>query len=119
MAPSTAVARSRKLLEQAEQLLAQGDLSQASAKGWAGATDALARFAISRGWDHAGRRDFYKAITRIVAETDDREYHTTFTLAGELDTNSDEGFLSAEAVGYHLTRVSQFVNKIEALLDAP
>ena len=119
MAPSTAVARSRKLLEQAGQLLAQGDLSQASAKGWAGATDALARFAISRGWDHADRRDFYKAITRIVAETGDREYHTTFTMAGELDTNSDEGFLSAEAVGYHLTRVSQFVNKIEALLDAP
>ena len=116
MAQSASVPRSRELLEQAEQALAQGDLSQASAKGWAGATDALTRFAISRGWDHGGRRDFYKAITRIVTETGDRDFHMTFTMAGELDTNSDEGFLSAEAVGYHLKRVCDFVDKVEDLL---
>ncbi len=90
----------------------------ASSHGWTAATDALTRYAAARGWDCEERRAFHKAVMRVVEENGDWEFHSMFTLASELDTNCEEGFLSAEAIGYHLRRVHDFVLRVEALPTA-
>ena len=38
-------------------------------------------------------------------------------MAGELDTNSDEGFLSEVAVLAHLNAVMRLVDKVETVLN--
>lgn len=111
------VKHSRECLTRAAEELVRGDLSTASAKGWAAASEMVRALACERGWEHESLRDIHRALSNLVTETHDKEYRLLFAMAGELDTNSDEGFLSEVAVLAHLNAVMRFVDKMEAALD--
>ena len=109
--------RSRECITRAAEELVRGDLSLASAKGWDAASEMVRAIASERGWEHESRRDLHKALSGLVTETRDMEYRWLFAMAGELDTNSDEGFLSEVAVLAHLNAVMRLVDKVETILN--
>ena len=108
-------ATSRDFLARASRYLAEGDLLQASEKGWGAAAQAVKAVAEGRGWSHNGHRQLYTTIDRLVRETGDEDIRTGFTSAGALHMNFYEGWLSAEAVESHLARTAELVGKLEAL----
>ena len=59
----------RDLLVKAREELAQGDVRQASEKGWGAAAQMLKAVAEQRGWEHNGQALLYQAVRRMVQET--------------------------------------------------
>lgn len=105
----------RDFLAKARRYLAEGDLLQASEKGWGAAAQMVKCVAEARGWSHEGHRQLWSAVNRLVEETGDQEVRTAFGLAGALHTNFYEGWLPAETVEDYLARVEALVLKLEAL----
>ncbi len=106
---------SRDFLAKARTYLAEGDLLQASEKGWGAAAQMVKCIAESRGWPHEGHRELWRAVNRLAHETGDREILTSFGLAGFLHTNFYEGWLTHEAVESHLSKVEELLGKLEGL----
>jgi hypothetical protein len=107
---------SRDLLGKAQVALDQGDLVQASEKGWSAAAQMVKAIAEERGWPHDGDRSIYEVINRLLQETGDRELATLFHVAGSLRSNSYENWLPAEMVQSGLKHVQKFMNKLARLL---
>ena len=96
-------------LARAGAYLAEGDLLQASEKGWGAAARALKAAAETRGWRHGSHRDLYTVVARLVSETGDPRIRTWFGVAGDLRANCCEGWLPAEIVEGHLSDVELLV----------
>ena len=60
----------QELLDKARQALAQGNLLQASEKGWGAVAQITKAVAESRGWPHNSHGLLYQAVTSIVNETE-------------------------------------------------
>ena len=104
-----------EFLVKARVYLAEGDLLQASEKGWGAAAQMVKAVAEARGWRHQGHRQLYEVVDRLVAETGRRELRSRFAEAGALHINFYEGWLSAEAVGAHLDEVERLVSQLQPL----
>ena len=91
-------------------------MRQAAEKGWGAASQMVKAVAEERGWDHTRHRDLFAAVFRLSRETGDREIARLFEPANLLHTNFYEGQMKEADVEDALERVSQFVDKIEALL---
>ena len=78
------VAASRDFLSNAFEELAQGELTQASEKGWGAAAQMVKAVAQQRGWEHNGHALLFAAIRRLVDETGDRQLDTLFHVANSL-----------------------------------
>ncbi len=111
--------QSRIFLAQAYEELAKGDLPQASEKGWGAAAQMVKAVAQQRGWEHRGHRELHGVIGTLLSETGDTELTTLFGVAGDLHMNFYENRSKANVVGNHLQQVERFVDKAEALLEAP
>ena len=110
--------QSRVFLAQAEDELAQGDLYQASEKGWGAAAQIVKALADARGWDHETHRHLFEVVRQMVDESDDNTLSALFSEANLLHVNFYEGGLSARQVAYHLTHVVEFVDRVEELVEA-
>jgi hypothetical protein len=106
---------SRDLLEKARQALEQGDLVQASEKGWGAAAQAVKAIAQRRGWRHNGHRELFQIIRRLANETGETQLWDMFHVANSLHSNFYENWLPREGVEAGLERVNQLVEKLEAL----
>ena len=102
-------------LERARAYLNDGDLLQASERGWGAAAQMVKAVAEARGWRHQDHRSLYEVVNRLVKETGDDSLSTAFGLAGALHTNFYEGWLPRETVELCLTQVAELVDKLEAL----
>ncbi len=109
--------QSRVFLSQAEKELAQGDLRQASEKGWGAASQIVKALAEARDWDHDNHRHLFAAVRRLVDETGDGSYSVLFAEANLLHGNFYEGELSSMQVEYHLAHVAEFVDRVESRLE--
>ena len=105
----------RDFLTKARRYLAEGDLLQASEKGWGAAAQMVKWIAEARGWPHDGHHQLWRAVNRLVEETGDRDIRTAFGLAGTLHTNFYEGWLPRETVEDHLDQVADLLSKLETL----
>ncbi len=103
---------SAEYLRHARELLAEGDLTQASEKGWGAAAVLVKAVAESRGWRHQGHRQLWQVLERLAEETEDEEMRDQFGLAGALHTNYYEAWLSAETVERYLIVVERLVGKL-------
>ena len=108
--------QSRKYLTQAYLELEQGDLCQASEKGWGAAAEMIKAVAKERGWYHTAHWHLRRAVDLLTEELDDTDIVDCFAFAGELHTNFYEGWLSSVVIGRRLTQVAKFVDKVEAVL---
>lgn len=106
---------SGEYLRHARALLAEGDLTQASEKGWGAASVLVKAAAESRGWRHNGHRELWQALARLADETDDADMRRQFGLAGALHTNYYEAWLDAKSVEQYLAEVEQLVGKLAEL----
>ena len=107
----------RQLLAQAADELAQGDLYQAAEKGWGAAAQIVKAAADARGWEHDSHRHLFNIVRRLVDETDDDSLSVLFSEANLLHANFYEGELSSRQVAYHLSHVTEFVNRVERQLE--
>jgi hypothetical protein len=110
---------SEHFLAQAKQELSNGDLAQASEKGWGATAQILKAIAKQRGWDHHGHRYFHRAASRIRAETGDGEIRRLFDSASALHENFYENDMPPDEVDERLDDVAALMDKLLPLLNQP
>ena len=108
--------QSRRFLAQAFQELQQGDLRQASEKGWGAAAQIVKAIPQERDWDHNSHYLLTEAVSRLVTDTNDQEFGRLFREANALHVNFYEGGMYAALVDDALQQVTRFIEKVETLL---
>lgn len=107
---------SRQLLAQARAELAQGDMRQASEKGWGAAAQMVKAVAEVRGWPHRHHGLLTQAVENLAAETGDDDLTDQFAIANSLHVNFYEDALSTRTVRRHLDQIENLTNTLESLL---
>ena len=106
----------RDMLSRAQEFLTQGDLLQASEKGWGAAAHMVKGVAERRGWPYTGHWEMYLAVNRLAQETGDGSLRTMFHVAGSLYGNYYENWMPTELVENGLEQMSAFVDSLKGLL---
>ena len=107
---------SRSLLAQARAELVQGDVRQASEKGWGAAAQMLKAIAEDRGWEHERHRHFSRIASRLRYELGDGDLYRQFRVAEGLHGNFYEDTLQSEDVALDLLDVANLLDKLEPLV---
>ena len=107
---------SRALLAQGFIELGQGDLRQASEKGWGAAAQMLKSIAEQRGWDHNGHRLIRRVASRLAYETGDNEIRRLYRVADSLHINFYEDLDTTADVESGLEDVGRLLDKLEPLI---
>ncbi len=102
-------------LTAARAYLTDGDLLQASEKGWGAAAEMVKAVAEARGWPHTTHRDLWRVVNRVAEEAGDRQMRVHFHTAGSLHMNFYEGWLPQEAVEDGLSQVEELLRKLGGL----
>ena len=107
---------SEHFLAQARRELADGDLPQASEKGWGATVQILKAVAEQRGWEHNRHRHYHRAASRLRAETGDGDIFRLFAVASALHENFYENDMDADLVAESLDDVEALLGKLRPLL---
>jgi len=110
-------AASRELLEKAQEALTEGDLRQASEKGWGAAAQIAKAVAARRGWQHQSHADLFTAVRQLATETEDNRLRELMNAANGLHYNFYENWLPADLVQTGLDQVREFVQRMERFLE--
>ena len=110
--------QSRVFLAQAWQELADGDLPQASEKGWGAVSQMVKAIAQERGWRHRSHRNLQIAVDVLRRETDDEDLEIQFGAGENLHQNFYENSYPADSIALRLRLVEMFVGKAEGLLGS-
>ena len=105
----------REFLGRARAYFDEGDLLQASEKGWGATAHLVKAAAEARGWRHNSHRDLHVTIDRLSEETGDAQLRDLFIAATALHTNFYEGLMPRRNVASGLNQVAELVEKLEAL----
>ena len=89
---------SEHFLAQARRELADGDLPQASEKGWGATAQILKAIAEQRGWERSRHRHYHRIISRLRAETGDGDIRRLFGVANLLHENFYENDMETDDV---------------------
>ena len=108
---------SEHFLEQARGELAEGDLPQASEKGWGAVVQILKAVAEQRGWEHTRHRHHLVTTSRLRSETGDADIRRFFNSASALHENFYENTMEASEVAVGLDDVEVLMDKLILLLD--
>ena len=103
---------SEHFLAQARRELADGDLPQASEKGWGATAQVLKAIAEQRGWAHNRHRHFHRIASKLRAETGDGEIRRLFDTASALHENFYENDTPADQVAERLDDVEALLKKL-------
>ncbi|MXZ89949.1 MAG: hypothetical protein F4Z05_00510 [Chloroflexi bacterium] len=106
---------SRHLLTQARAELSQGDVRQASEKGWGAAAQMVKAIAEQRGWEHRGHRQIHQAVVRLAEETGNEDIRRFFQVASSLHANFYEDWETDVAVGGGLSDIARLLDLLEPL----
>ena len=105
-----------EFLTKARVHLAEGDLLQASEKGWGAAARMVKAFAETRGWRHRTHGDLHRAVGRLAEESADQRLRSRFRSASALHQNFYEGNMRAATVAVGIHHVEQFAAALESHL---
>ena len=108
--------QSKVFLESAFKELEEGDLLQASEKGWGAAAHMVKAVADMRGWEHRSHNLLFAAVDRMAAESGNDQFIRLFSGADSLHKNFYEGMMAQPTVALHLVQVTRFVEKVEQRL---
>ena len=109
--------RSRAFLEKAYIEFEQGDLLQASEKGWGAAAQMLKAIAAERGWHHGRHGQLFVIVRRLANEEQIDGLRFGFRAARTLHANFYEDWMEMAEVEENLDRVREFVDAAEQLLS--
>ena len=101
---------SRGMLEDAAEMLAQGDRLQASKQIWSAAAELLKAIAMERGWHCESRADGTVIARHIARQTDNRRIALLFSVAVVTHQNFYEDHMSTE-------ELAERIEDIRALLS--
>ena len=107
---------SEHFLAQARRELADGDLPQASEKGWGATVQILKAVAERRGWEHSRHRHHLITVSRLRSETGDGDIRRLFRAASDLHENFYEDTMQAFEVAESLDDVESLLGKLRPLL---
>ena len=97
--------------------LAEGDLLQASEKGWGAASQMVKAVAETRGWRHSTHGDLYRTVARLAGELPDPRLQNLFRSASALHQNFYEGDMPAVTVADGLDDMDEIVGRLQAVID--
>ena len=97
--------------------LREGDLLQASEKGWGATARMVKAAAETRGWRHSSHGDLYRAIDRLAREMGDDRIQNLFRSASALHQNFYEGYMPEETVADSLKDVEEITSLLAAFVD--
>ena len=106
---------SRALLAQARFELAEGDVRQASEKGWGAVALMLKAIAEQRDWEHGKHRQLSRVASRLRSETGNRDVFRYFQVADSLHGNFYEDIMPARDIAEALDDVEQLLDLLEPL----
>lgn len=106
---------SAEYLRHARALLADGDLTAASEKGWEAASVSVKAAAEARGMEHSRHGHLWRVVRALVRETGDAEIRGAFSSAESLHVNFDEVWMEREDVEYFMGDVERLVGKLHDL----
>ena len=109
---------SQRFLAQAKQELADGDLPQASEKGWGATAQILKAIAEQRSWEHSRHRHYHRIVSRLRSETGDGDIAHLFAVASVLHENFYENVSPPDEIAENLDDVQALLSKLKPLLDA-
>ncbi len=107
---------SEKFLAQARQELSDGDLPQASEKGWGATAQILKAIADRRGWEHGRHRHLSRIASRLRAERGDRDIYRWFQVAEALHGNFYDDQMSAQDIAESLDDVESLIDRLLPML---
>ncbi len=110
-------AASHEFLRKAHEELAQGDLVQASEKGWGAAAQMVKAIAEQRGWRHNSHPRLHQIVDTLVKETGDSQIFNLFQVAGYLHTNFYENWQTDHMIESGLRDVQILLEKLDPLLE--
>ena len=102
-------------LSKAETALAEGELVQASRKGWCAAAWALRGFARAKGWRYTGFYGIVGVIECLAQEYADKEFYDLYSSVDALAVNRPRHCDSRAGIEHDLGRVAELLGKLEAL----
>ena len=105
-----------EFLTKAHAYLAEGDLLQASEKGWGAAAQMVKAVAETQGWRHRTHADLYRTVNRLAAGQTDDELPRVFRSANALHQNFYEGDMPPEMVAGGLRDAERFVELLGSYL---
>ncbi len=106
-----------EFLSKAHTYLAEGDLLQASEKGWGATARMVKAVAETRGWRHSSHGDLYRVVNRLANETSDQRLRILFRSANDLHQNFYEGLMPEEFVAEALEDVEEITSRLTEVLD--
>jgi len=106
---------SSEYLRRARGYLADGDLTQASEKGWGAAAVSVKAVATSRGLNHSSHYQLRQVVQELAREADDDEIRSQFGHANDLHMNFYENWLDRETIELYLLQIERFVGKLRTL----
>ena len=106
---------SRRLLAQANEEFAAGDLRQASEKGWGAAAQIVKAVAEKRGSLHNNHYRLFQIADDLAGELGDTDISRLFAIASSLHTNFYEDWMPSGIIRVGLDDVNWFVAKLEPL----
>ena len=102
---------SRRLMEHAEEQLANGDKLQASEKAWGAVTHQIKAIADRRGWEYEQHVQVYGIVDRLAEETEDpEEVRLLFAVAASLYGNY---YIDSTPLSY----IKDLISRVKPLLD--
>ena len=97
--------------------LAEGDLRQASEKGWGAAAQMVKAVAEERGWEHKTHADLYRVVARVAEELSDSRVQRLFRSVSALHQNFYEGDMPEEAVAGGIDDADEITDLLAAVID--
>ncbi|CAI7991429.1 hypothetical protein GBAR_LOCUS734 [Geodia barretti] len=110
----------REYWSKAPQYLSEGDLKQASEKGWGAVAQLTKAVATLRGWDHYDHVAIREAVQALATERTERseEIRRGLNAAESLHGNFYEGHLTMEHTEFNLSELVPLLNAAWQLIPA-
>ena len=111
--------QARHFLGKSREYLAEGDLHQASEKGWGAAAWMAKAVAETRGWEYGRHEQFNVVLDRVQDLTGNDRLIELRGIANDLHRNfyTRGRFLSSVSIGTGLERVAELLDLLEPLTD--
>jgi hypothetical protein len=106
-----------RLIQHAEEELANGEPLQASEKAWGAVAHRLKAIARQRKWRHGGHYHLGQIIRGLVDETGDGEIQNSFSIAESLHANFYNNWKTEAAVRDDIESVKLLLDKLSTLYD--
>ena len=106
-------------LSKSREYLSEGDLHQASEKGWGAAAWMAKAVATAQGWEYSRHDQFSVVLNSARLLTGDDRLRGLRSIANELHSNyyKREFLLSANAIGLDLDSIAELLDILEPLTE--